>query len=124
MAYRIDLFTHVVSQLRSGKTQDELSKAVNSLVHACRNTGKAGELSLKIKIKPDKGDTGQYFILDEVKVKEPIFDRGQTLLFGTPEGNLQRTDPAQGELELREINQPVKEPKFIDDPVSTPKEFC
>lgn len=105
MPYRQDLFLETVRQLRSGKTQDELSQAVNELVNDCRNTGKAGELVLKIKINPDKGGNGQYFLSDEVVVKKPKYDRSKTLMFGTPEGNLQRQDPNQGELPLRSVSE-------------------
>lgn len=113
MAYRQDLFLETVRQLRSGKTQDELSQAVNELVNDCRNTGKAGELVLKIKINPDKGGNGQYFLSDEVIVKKPKYDRSKTLMFGTPEGNLQRTDPNQGELPLRSVGEAQTQPKAV-----------
>jgi len=121
MPYRQDLFLETVRQLRSGKTQDELSQAVNELVNDCRNTGKAGELVLKIKINPDKGGNGQYFLSDEVVVKRPKYDRSKTLMFGTPEGNLQRTDPNQGELPLRSVSDPVATVKTITEQTQTAK---
>jgi len=115
MAYRQDLFTNTVNQLRSGRTQEELSKKLNEIVNACRDTGKVGELTLKIKVRPDKGDTGQYFLEDNVVVKLPEFERGKTLMFGTPEGNLQRTDPNQGELPLRSIDESPAAVKTVSE---------
>lgn len=112
MAYRQDLFTHTVNQLRNGRTQEELSEKLNEVVNACRDTGKVGEITLKIKVYPDKGDTGQYFLKDDVTTKAPKPDRGQTIMFGTPEGNLQRNDPRQGDLPLKEVaaeQTPVRE---------------
>lgn len=115
MAYRQDLFLDTVRQLRNGKTQDELSEAINELVQACRDTGKAGELVLKIKINPDKGGNGQYFLSDEVNVKKPKYERSKTLMFGTPEGNLQRTDPNQHELPLRSVNADTAAVKTVTE---------
>ncbi|WP_041522967.1 hypothetical protein [Gilvimarinus agarilyticus] len=116
MAYRQDLFLETIKQLRSGKTQDELSEYVNQLVQDCRATGKMGTITLQIKIKPDTGDTGQYFLEDKITVKKPAFERGKTLMFGTPEGNLQRTDPNQGELPLRDVSSEQQAPREVTQP--------
>lgn len=121
MPYRQDLFLEVAKQLRAGRTQDELSEALNQLVQDCRNTGKKGVVTLKITVKPDKGDNGQYFLSDEIVVKRPSFERGQTILFGTPDGNLQRTDPNQPELPLRSVEQPQQEPRFVAEPEQAPR---
>lgn len=122
MAYRQDLALEVIKQLRGGRTQEELSEGINQLVQECRKTGKKGQITLKIDIKPDKGDSGQYFITDEIKIKEPTFERGQTLMWGTPEGNLQRTDPNQGELDLKAVPQEPVAPRFVSEPTQTPKQ--
>ncbi|WP_339678275.1 hypothetical protein [uncultured Zhongshania sp.] len=102
---RPDLALHVIKQLRSGRTLDDLNKAIAEAVDRSREIGKASEITLKIKIKPDKGQNGQYFLSDQIIKKMPEYDRGQTILFGTPEGNLQREDPAQQRLDLREVKQ-------------------
>lgn len=121
MAYRQDLFLETLRQLRSGRTQEELSEALNELVQCCRSTGKSGEIVLKIKINPDKGDSGQYFLNDEINIKKPKFERGRTIMYGTPEGNLQRTDPNQHELPLRSVDPEVKEVKQLSQPQPTTK---
>jgi hypothetical protein len=115
MAYRQDLFAFTLAQLRSGKTQEELSEELNSLIQACRSTGKKGEITLTISVRPDRGDTGQYFLRPSVKVKAPAFEVGDTLFWGTPEGNLQRNDPSQSEMDLRVIPDAPKQPKFVDE---------
>lgn len=116
MSYRQDLFAFMLAQLRNGKTQEELSQKLNELVTACRDTNQKGELQLTITVKPDKGDSGQYFLRPDIKLKKPEFAAGDTLFWGTPEGNLQRTDPAQGDLDLRIVDQPIKPMKLIDEP--------
>jgi hypothetical protein len=123
MAYRQDLFNFMLAQMRAGKTQEELSRELNQLVQDCRSTGKKGELTLTITVRPDKGDTGQYFLRPSIKTKSPQFEVGDTLFWGTPDGNLQRTDPAQGELELRAIPDTQKQPKFVDEQPQTVKQL-
>ncbi len=123
MAHRQDLFLHTVSQLRGGRTQEELSKQLNEIVNACRDTGKVGEITLKIKVKPDRGDTGQYFLEDKVVQKLPEFERGKTLMFGTPDGNLQRTDPNQHELPLRSVFDEEQETKSLEQDAETVKKI-
>lgn len=105
MAYRQDLFLETLRQLNSGRTHEECSKSLNELVQKCRATGKKGTIQLTITVNPDNGDTGQYFLDDQIKVVKPEFKRAKTLMYGTPEGNLQRTDPNQGELQLKSVSQ-------------------
>jgi hypothetical protein len=111
---RPDLFNATVAQLNNGRTQQELSEALNELVQACRDTNKVGEITLKIKVRPD-GASGQYFLEDQMNVTLPKFDRAKTLFFGTPEGNLQRTDPAQAELDVRAVQDATPQAKTLND---------
>lgn len=113
--YRGDLFNHVVSTLRNGHTQDELSRELNELVNACRETCKVGELTIKIKVRPDKAGNGQYSLEDDYSCKKPKPERGSTFYFGTPEGNLQRDDPAQQNLNLRQVEEQIAEAKTLSE---------
>lgn len=117
MAFDEKLFISTVSNLRSGKTQLELSEELSCLVQACRDTGRQGKITFTLTIKPDKGDSGQYFLVDEIKCQKPKFERGQTLFWGTPDGNLQRTDPNQGEFEFKRVqDQPVSVKTITEAP--------
>jgi len=91
---RADLFTHTVNTLRYGQTQAELSAELHAAVIAAIDTGRMAEITLKIKIKPEANGK-QVFITDEIKAKIPQLAREQTILFPTPDGNLQREDPRQ-----------------------------
>lgn len=79
--------------------KEELTDTMNDLVHAITETGKAGELALKIKMKPIGGKAGQMELENDVKSKLPQPTRGKTILFTTPDNNLQRTDPRQQSLD-------------------------
>tara|TARA_R110001583_G_scaffold34551_1_gene115889 strand:+ start:35630 stop:35983 length:354 start_codon:yes stop_codon:yes gene_type:complete len=100
---RPDLFVHTLNSLRRGRTAEELSENLADAVAAARLTGKQASVTLTIKIKPERGTDGTYSIEDQVKAAIPEQDRGRTILFGTPEGNLLTQDPNQQDLELKDI---------------------
>lgn len=85
---------------------DELCDTLNDLVHASTETGKASEMTLKIKMKPIGGKSGQVELDTDVKAKLPQPTRGKTIMFATPDNNLQRENPNQQTLEgLRTADQ-------------------
>lgn len=101
-------FTDTINALRYGTLNDDLTSALNDLVKICDNTGKAGELTLKLKLKPGKG--GQMEIIDELIVKAPKEEKGTSIFFATPEGNLTREDPRQLNIEgLRSLDMETGE---------------
>ena len=105
LGIRPDLFMHTVNNLLFGATSVELSEELNACVDAARLTGKQATLSLTLKIKPVGHNSGQYEIIDTVKASLPKYEKGKTLLFGTPEGNLQRENPRQPDISgLREAD--------------------
>lgn len=85
---------------------EELADALNDMVHASTETGKVSELALKIKLKPLGGSSGQMELDSDVKAKLPQPARGKTLMFATPNNNLQRENPKQQTLDgLRTADQ-------------------
>ena len=95
-------FCDTLEQIRYGELLQELSRELNTLTRACTETNKAGSISLTLKLKP--GKSGQIELSDTVTVKAPEFERSSTLMFATPEFNLQREDPRQLRIdELRTI---------------------
>lgn len=101
---RPDLFVHVLNNLRYGLAAEELSEKMAECIDASRETGKASEITLKIKIKPKK-NSGQHFIEDIVSVSLPKPERMETIMFETDDGNLTREDPRQHKLNLRSVEQ-------------------
>ena len=111
MATRQDLFRYVLDRCRAGGLQEELSEALNQCVTRSQETGKQSEITLKIKIKPN-GTTGQYHITDDVRIRLPTLEKGASIFFGTPDGNLQRNDPAQRQLDLESV--PNRRPQTFE----------
>ena len=103
-------FADTLATIRYGELANDLSEQLNQLVTACVDTGKKGTLTLTLTLRP--GKAGQLEIVDDVKAKFPPAERGTTLMFATPEGNLQREDPRQMSLAgIREVppTKPAKE---------------
>lgn len=104
-------FTDVLRDMRFGETLDELSEEFNKLVQAVENTGRGGQLTLQIKLKPSAA--GAVELTDLVKVSLPPPQKGTSLFFATPEGNLVRNDPRQTEIpglkEVQANSKPLKE---------------
>lgn len=110
-------FTDTLRELRGGVVMDELGEALNKVVGAVRDTGKMGSLTLTIKVKPaSKGNLDTMFLEDTLKVNAPENDKGATVFFATPEGNLQRNDPRQTALELKVI--PDEKPQQLKESIN------
>lgn len=101
-------FTDTIVALRFGTLNQELTEKLNELTTKCAETGRAGALTLTLALKP--GKAGQVEVFDDVKLKLPKEEKGSSIMFVTPEGNLTRSDPRQGELEgLRTVDRDTGE---------------
>lgn len=97
-------FSDILKQIPG--LEDEATDAINDVVHAATETGKAAELTIKIKFRPVGGKAGQVELEIDVKAKLPAPARGKTLMFATPDNNLQRENPRQQTLDgLRTADQ-------------------
>lgn len=95
-------FSATVDALRFGELGTELTTKLRDLTKRCEDTGRAGSITLTLKLKPGNG--GQIEVVDDVKVTQPKEEKGTTLMFATTEGFLQRNDPRQQEIEgLRQV---------------------
>ena len=90
-------FAEILSDLRYGTLHDDLTESMQELVSACVDTGKVGRLTLTINVKP--GKSGELVITDDIKKKVPELDKGSSIMWATPEGNLTRQDPRQMTIE-------------------------
>jgi hypothetical protein len=90
-------FVDTLRTLRSGLCEDELATALQSVVQAVSETGKAGSLTLTIDVKPMNA-AGALVITDTIKTKLPVEKSAGTVLWATPEGNLQLNHPKQNDL--------------------------
>lgn len=92
-----------------GRAHDELTDGLHKLIAAVEDTGKAGSLTLTVKVERDKEIAGTYRIGDNVKVSLPQHDRPRRIYYRDKAGNLSRSDPNQLEFEgLKDVSAPAK----------------
>lgn len=92
-------FTDLMRDIRGGDVIDDLTEQFRTLVQRVNETGQAGSLTLTLKVKrASKGSGNTLVIADDIKLKLPTGEKGETILFATPDGDLQRNDPRQPSL--------------------------
>ncbi|GHA15344.1 hypothetical protein GCM10007989_07640 [Devosia pacifica] len=103
-------FADVLRELSGGTIYEDLGTQLGEVVTGVLETGKVGELSLKLSIKPN--GEGSVQVIPDIKQKVPKQAVGSTLFFATSSGSLLRNDPRQTEMPLREVkheDRPVKD---------------
>lgn len=96
-------FLDTLREIRRGEILDDAATELAKAVRAVDETGKTAKLTIELTIKPAAKIPGTYVISDKVRAKLPELPVGETILFGTPEGNLQARDPRQAEIELKAV---------------------
>nr|MDP9102228.1 hypothetical protein [Actinomycetota bacterium] len=91
-------FAAFLTQQNKGALHTDLSEAFHALLAAVKDTGKAGTLTLQVKVKPaGKGDSERVLISDTCVLKAPRPDARESLFFLDDAGNPTRSDPRQQE---------------------------
>lgn len=93
-------FVTWLEEQRQGALLIELDQAFLDLNLDVANIGKAGTLTLTVKVE-QKGAT--LVVVDDVKAKPPRPDRGADIFFTDAKGELHRQDPAQQRLNLSAV---------------------
>ena len=94
--------TDFLREHRNGVTLDDLSDALQTLVAAVVEEQRGGKLAITIAVKP-LGKSDGFEVSVDHKVVAPKPTPGVSIFFASPENNLQRQDPRQQTMELREV---------------------
>lgn len=85
---------------KTGEVDLELSHRLRELLQAVQDTGKAGTLTLTIKV--DRKGERQVLVREDIKVKTPEHDRSESIYFVDRKTlNLTRHDPGQDPLPFK-----------------------
>jgi hypothetical protein len=105
-------FLAMLQQQRRGECMNDLADAVRKLTTAVQLTGRAGDLVLKLTLRPaSKGAGNALVIEDDIRLKEPKPEQPGSIFFADEDGNLLREDPRQLNMELRTVDggqEPVR----------------
>lgn len=94
-------FTDVLGEIENGKFLRDVTEATYNVVGAVMETRKPGKITLTIDVKPT--GKGTVAIDANCLTKEPEHDRPATTFFVGQDLSLQRQDPNQPRLPLREV---------------------
>jgi len=86
---------HLLISMRNGAANDRATVELEKLVQAVMQTGKSGDVTIKIKVSKLKdGDTEQKVDI-VVKSSIPVGDIPAGIYYPNDDGSLHRTDPRQ-----------------------------
>src|SRR5262245_54604602 len=104
-------FSQQLSFLSKGSLDAELTQALADVVKAVRETGKAGAISLTLKVSMlNQRDENAVKVTPAVKITTPKLPPYESVMFSTADGDLLRDDPKQQKLDLREVKKPPAGP--------------
>jgi hypothetical protein len=101
-------FSEWLATHRRGELDTELTAALAELTSAVHDLGKAGNISLKISVKPGGGRGRTVLVVDAIVVKAPEADREAAVFFVDGAGNLRRDDPYNESMFDRETGEVVE----------------
>lgn len=94
--------TDTLRHIGGGVFIDLASDKMAELVSAVDASGKAGKLTLEIKVKKATRG-GAMHITGSLKLTKPAEEPMEAMMFATPEGNLVSDDPRQTKLDLKSV---------------------
>lgn len=89
-------FNDILAEVDNGKLHEQLTAELALVTAAVVAQNKVGELTLTIKVKPNKENA--VFFEAESKAKVPKVGVGAALFYADEEGSLTRRDPRQADL--------------------------
>lgn len=98
--------------MRGGRVVSDVNKKFNEVLTAVLETGGKGDLTLKLKIAPNRMARGGAVLAvsceHECKMKIPELELNPSIFYITQDGNFTQTDPEQGEFDLQEKEDNVR----------------
>jgi hypothetical protein len=92
-------FAELLTILDHGAAHAEASRVLHDLTNAVVDTGKAGNMIIKIEVKALKGSSSQLVVTAQVASKMPKSEPAASIFYRDNGGNLTRNDPRQPEID-------------------------
>lgn len=97
-------FATTLNEVDEGRAHTRISDQFADLVAAVRETGKAGTITITVKVAPiSKGTADAFMVSAGAVVKAPKQDTPASIFFPTKDGNLSRNDARQPQLPMRVV---------------------
>ena len=100
-------FSLFMVELNDGSTHAALSADLAELLRTVQNTGRAGSLTLKVKVAPatrtNSGSVDKVTITADRKLELPKPEQASDFFWLTEDGETSRNHPRQHDLPLRDV---------------------
>ncbi len=103
-------FQQTLHNIEGGKLADDLADKLASLIGLVKERGKAGAISLSLKVKPLDADAESVSVVATVKVSEPAKAERASIFFTTEDNTLVRNNPKQTEMKLEPVEKASTKP--------------
>jgi hypothetical protein len=103
--------TDTLRLLQGGMFLDQCSDKLSEIVKGVDETGKAGKLTITLDVKKVGAALS---VLAKVTDKTPEEPADADLFYPTVEGNLSVDNPNQRKLDLRQVDEPRREVRDVD----------
>jgi hypothetical protein len=99
-------FNLILAELNAGQSNATLSSHLDELLQAVKKHGRAGTLTIKLKVAPaGKGaDVDKVLVACESQISLPKPEQPTDFFWMTDDAELSRKHPKQHELELRDVS--------------------
>jgi hypothetical protein len=108
-------FTDILKDIRNGRIVDKATDQMSALVREVIRTQRAGDLTLKLTVKPHDQDDGTVVIVPKLSIKLPQGDLPEGLFFTDADGALLRNDPRNRPLFGLAAGGPAQSPDVDPD---------
>lgn len=95
--------TQTMAQIRRGAFIDHCNERLTKLLQAVAEHQADGEITITMKFRHNA--EGQVVCVPKCKTKEPTKTVGDAIFYVTEDGELERTDPRQGDFEFDKTKQ-------------------
>lgn len=102
-AGQVKPFAATLQEIDKGRVATDAGQQLHDLIEACLDTGKSGELVVKIRVKVLDADDRRMTVTGEVTSKVPRPDPRPAVFFADDDGNLTRTDPQQHQFDINPV---------------------
>lgn len=112
------MFSQQIAHMTRGQLDANLTEELTNLVRAIMDTHKGGELTLKLKLKPEihAHEVTHIAMTPEISTKLPSEKQMPGLFYPTHDGDLHREDPRQTKIPgIQEVEKPNQAPVDIPD---------
>ena len=106
--------SETIRMFQGGDFNIKAGELFAAVLRGVEDTGKAGKLTITLDVKQQNGAVS---VLAKVTDKTPEALPDADLYWTTPDGNLTLRNPAQRELELKNVDAPTGEIRSVGNPV-------